>query len=1259
MIPISFCNRFGKHAALGCFAAVIPTTALADNPAATVQVDANANRRPISPLIYGANWIDQATIDDLNLTVNRRGGNATTTYNWQINATNRAGDWYFESLSEGEGAVPSGAADSFINFTKAGGAETMMTIPMVDWVAKLGPNREGLTPYSVAKYGAQTASDPWWPDAGNGIRASDGSQIVSDPNDAYVPNSPAFQKVWVEHMVNTFGSSTNGGVKYYLTDNEHGVWPWNHRPIVPVGPTMDSIRDRIIAYAGMVKEVDPDAQIVGPEEWGWPNYFSSPYDTQFPGGADRAAHGGWDYMPWLLKELKAHEDSTGKRLLDVFSLHYYPQYNEFGEGDSSTAAQLKRNECTRDLWDPNYFSTSWVSNTVKLIPRMKDWVNAHYPGTKLAITEYSWGAEGHISGAIAQADVLGIFGREGVDIATFWGGVNNTAPIYQAFKIYRNYDGLKSTFGDTSVSASVANPDNVAAFAAQRDSDDALTVMVVCKHLADPTPVAVNLANFTAGGAAQVWQFTGANTVSRLSDVAVINGTVSFSAPPQSVTLLVVPGSNTPPSEMRARYAFEASAQDSSGNGFHGTATAVTYTTGKVGSQAAQFDGSGGSVTIPPSVTDDFTVTMWVKTTDTAGTADAQWWNGKGLVDGEIGGGGADWGTSIVDGKFVLGVGAPGGDITVASSVNINDGTWHHVAATRNNTSGAMQVYVDGVLSGSGTGPTGPRNWPTSLRIGGLQPGYNFLNGALDEVRLYDRILTAEEIAESSGLPPVAPTGFAAAAGSGGIALSWSASAIAAEYHVKRSTTAGTGHTTITTVTGTTFTDTAVEEGTTYYYVVTAANASGESGNSAEIATRTDALVLHLKLDETSGSTAADSSGFDRTATLVNGPAFTTGRLGNALAFTGASSQHAALPTGVVSTLSDFTVSAWVNPSTLDTWSRVFDFGSGTETNMFLTTRSWNNNRPRFGIKIGGSAEQIIDAADALATGTWTHVAITLSGSTGTLYLNGVASGSNNAITFDPAGMGGTTQNYLGRSQWPDPYFNGTLDDFRIYSRALSPAEVEVLAAGEFAAPQNVTATPGNGQISLSWNTVDGAAGYIIRRSADSSGPYIELATGIPATNFTDSEVSDEATWYYTIAAHGLPGTGVPSVPVTATAYTAVENWRFGNFGTTVNSGAAADNADPDGDGWTNEQEFIGGTDPNSSSSLLKIHQMQASGNDMNLSFPSVLGRTYRVERSDTLLEESWITVQDNIPGTGGFIGITDTGGAAQQRRFYRIVVGW
>ena len=832
-------HRFRKLAALvGVFAAM-SRMAWADNPAAAININANGNRHAISPLIYGVNWADQATLNDLNLSINRRGGNATSTYNWQINAANRAGDWYFESLGESDGSAPSAAPDAFITATKAGGAQPMITIPMLDWIAKLGPNRSGLTPYSVAKYGSQTSHDPWWADAGNGLgtNAATGTAWTirtNNPNDAYVSNNSAIQQQWVQHLTNHFGNASGNGVRYYVMDNEYGVWPAQHRPIMTNGPTMDRIRDLLLDYGGKVKAIDPAAEIVAPEEWGWPNYLSSPYDTSVSGGADRAAHGGWDYLPWLLSQLKATNDVTGQRLLDYFSLHYYPQYNEFSQGDSSTAAQLKRNECTRDLWDTSYVSSSWIGASVQLIPRMKAWVNTCYPGTKLAITEYSWGAEGHISGAIAEADVLGIFGREGVDLATFWGGLNSTAPIYNAFKLYRNYDGSKSTFGNISVSATGANPDTISAFAAQCSTNGTLTVMVICKYLTNSTTITVNLGNFIPGATAQAWQLTSANTINHLAEATVSSGSLSFTAPAQSITLFVVPGTNAPPNNIQALYAFEGNAQDSSGSGNHGTPTLVSYVTGKVGSQAAQFSGTGSYVLIPRSIQDDFTVAMWVKTTDTAGSAGAQWWNGKGLVDGEVGGGGADWGTAIVNGKFVLGVGSVSGDTTLASQVNINDGAWHHVAATRDNTNGATAVYVDGILRGSGTGPTGSRTFPPGLRIGSLQTGNNFLNGTLDDVRLYDRVLSAGEIA---GLvaPPAAPTNLVVTAGDASVALSWSAPSNATSYFVKRSGVSGSGYTAIATNTSLTFTNTGLTNGTLYYFVVSAWDAFGESANSAPV----------------------------------------------------------------------------------------------------------------------------------------------------------------------------------------------------------------------------------------------------------------------------------------------------------------------------------------------------------------------------------------------------------------------------------------
>jgi hypothetical protein len=125
----------------------------------------------------------------------------------------------------------------------------------------------------------------------------------------------------------------------------------------------------------------------------------------------------------------------------------------------------------------------------------------------------------------------------------------------------------------------------------------------------------------------------------------------------------------------------------------------------------------------------------------------------------------------------------------------------------------------------------------------------------------------------------------------------------------------------------------------------------------------------------------------------------------------------------------------------------------------------------------------------------------------------------------------------------------------------------------------------------------------------------------------------------------------------TVTVNSPVMTWRLSHFGTSANSGAAADSADPDGDGWTNAQEFAAGTAPNDSTSSLQVKQVQLSGSDVVVKFPTVSGKTYRVEYSPSLQSGSWAVVQDNISGTGALVQVTDSSASGQSKRFYRIVV--
>jgi PKD repeat protein len=584
-----------------CVATVAAVAVLeAQNGAVTVSVNVTANRRAINPSIYGVAYATTAQLQELNAPLHRYGGNNTSRYNWQQNADNRGQDWYFESIGDSS-ATAGQRGDDFIVNSRAGNAEPMITIPIIEYVAKVGSNRSKLASFNSNIYGPQDDCDwQWFPQACNGMHS--GQPITgNNPLDANVANSTALQGGWVSHIVQRFGLAANGGLKYYILDNEHSIWHSTHRDVRPTGATMEEIRDAMINYSAAIKNVDAGALVVGPEEWGWSGYFFSGYDQQYGSQhgwsflPDRANHGNADYLPWLLQQLKARSDLDQRRVIDAFTVHYYPQGGEFGN-DTSSAMQLRRNRSTRSLWDPNYVDETWINDKVKLIPRLRSWADTYYyPGTPIGITEYNWGAEGHINGATTQADIYGIFGREGLDLGTRWTTPDPTTPTYKAMKMYRNFDGNGSTFGDTSVLASsTANADSVSVFAAQRSSDQALTVMVISKVLSGSTPVTVNITNLTTASSAQVWQLTASNAIGHLADVAVSGQSFTTSVPAQSITLFVVSASSAPPNQPPVA---RATATPASGNAplavaFDGTTSSDAD--GSIVSYAWTF-GEGGS----------------------------------------------------------------------------------------------------------------------------------------------------------------------------------------------------------------------------------------------------------------------------------------------------------------------------------------------------------------------------------------------------------------------------------------------------------------------------------------------------------------------------------------------------------------------------------------------------------------------------------------------------------------------------------------
>lgn len=205
-------------------------------------------------------------------------------------------------------------------------------------------------------------------------------------------------------------------------------------------------------------------------------------------------------------------------------------------------------------------------------------------------------------------------------------------------------------------------------------------------------------------------------------------------------------------------------------------------------------------------------------------------------------------------------------------------------------------------------------------------------------------------------------------------------------------------------------------------------------------------VVADYHFDEANGTAAADASGNGKDGELKGGASRTAGRSNLAVSLNGTDG-YVKLPAGIVSRLDQFTIATWVKANALGNYNRIFDFGSGTNTYMFLTPQVGGNMR--FVISKNGNAtgaEQSINGP-ALPVGVWKHVAITFSGTTGILYVDGVEAGRNANLTLKPSDLGKTVNNYLGKSQFADPYFNGALDNFTIYSRALGAGEIAALVA--------------------------------------------------------------------------------------------------------------------------------------------------------------------------------------------------------------------
>lgn len=507
-------------------------------------VDAQRDVHAIPDTIYGVNWASDRLRTALRLPLNRWGGNETSLYDYRTNTYNDGIDWYFENQV---GRDVNHDVQAWVRANRATGTASLVTLPMVGWLA------DGAKPYgcafSVARYGPQDAHDRTRPDCGNGLVA--GKPLTgNDPTDFAIQVEPARHAAeMVAALVAEHGTASAGGVQFYELDNEPSLWHKTHRSVHPQPLTRDELLTRSITTAEAVKNVDPGASIIGPSSWGYCAWLFAPADGSSQDICDPPTSD--PKTPLAAVYVRAFKDYAdthgGRRLLDYLDEHHYPQPPGVALTGSagSTATQAVRLRSTRSLWDPTYTSESWIGQEVnapplRFIRKLREWA-AVYPGTKTSISEYNWGGTDSINGAVAQADVLGIFGRERLDLATYWNWDNaiDGSPVEWAFRLYRNHDGKGGRFQATGIHAASSDQGRLSIYASR--GPRAMTIVVVNKTFG-ALRAPVQIRNYPHDRIADSYTLAPSNPRGFARKYVLTgDGGFSFTYPAQSATLIRIP----------------------------------------------------------------------------------------------------------------------------------------------------------------------------------------------------------------------------------------------------------------------------------------------------------------------------------------------------------------------------------------------------------------------------------------------------------------------------------------------------------------------------------------------------------------------------------------------------------------------------------------------------------------------------------------------------------------------------------------------
>jgi hypothetical protein len=509
-------------------------SALAQTFPVAITIDPAADTARISPYIYGTNG--QSDDRGLNITARRLGGNRMTGYNWENNASNMGMDYnqsnandnymtWAMGIPSNKENIPGIALMTFHDTSVAMSCYSLITLPAAGYVAR-------------DKNGSVT-SGQMAPSARFRTVVARKSTPLSTQPDTSDANVYVDEEVYA--LVQRYGAATAAsGVKGYAVDNEPALWPSTHPRIHPAKTRCDELIARTAASGRAVKSVDPNAEVFGGVFYGFNAYYNLQDAPDFSSYSSQ----GW-FVNGFLKAMRDSSTAAGKRLMDVIDVHWYPDLNIPVINDNTDSLTVAtRLQVPRSLWDSTYTEPGWIGiwySPIHLIPKIQSSVAGYYPGTKLAFTEFNYGAPGHISGGLALADVLGIFGAYGVYLATHWGAVDGF--LRPAYALYRNYDGRNGTYGSRHCRATNSNWAKASAYAATRPGDgQTLDVILINKDLNRTMQATVSIAGAAQYRSGRDFGFDASHTtVTEFTPLPAISGNAfTVAIPPLSAHHLVL-----------------------------------------------------------------------------------------------------------------------------------------------------------------------------------------------------------------------------------------------------------------------------------------------------------------------------------------------------------------------------------------------------------------------------------------------------------------------------------------------------------------------------------------------------------------------------------------------------------------------------------------------------------------------------------------------------------------------------------------------